>query len=60
MLCGALYPAVLVMEEGGPRTARPTWLDDTAQARTAASPLLKEIHQSMLPYPCMSLTASAL
>ena len=33
MLCGALYPAVLVMAEGGSRTARPGWLDDTAEAR---------------------------
>ena len=31
MLCGALYPAVLVMGEGGPRTARPIWLDESAE-----------------------------
>ena len=38
VLCGALYPAVLVMGEGGPRTARPTWLDESAEVCTAHAP----------------------
>ena len=45
VLCGALYPSVLVMAEGSGRHSRPSWLDDSAEVA---------LHPTSLVHPLLT------